>query len=558
MASGGWNWAEVWTRVRKSGKQYLVYVIGYNWLVAITLVPFLLLAVWAFAALKIPPGVTCCVGYFVMEVAAFWMERNWSGVGVISFFRFSLPLFLLYALVACTLCLKDAFGCLLFFALFLGVREALFQFFTFYAQEENMKERLAASFMGGCAYGSVLSILVSYAYFLMNLVFLREDEMTTTTFQVLYIFVLPLVRLLTRLFITQSLSSAIVGPHPFDVLGYGARDLALRGNGGAPHMQLDTLVMYGDFLFCLMIFVEMPFIFAFLLIAPTGTFALAVLSSAATEILYIYVLDTLQLRRQKLAGAGRADSGKGPPAETWAPTYSMHRQTSMVAAGMSGSMLCTPTETTPLRTGPAAGAPPQQQQAPAVPELGSSPDGAAPEGEGGGGGSSFGRRLSALATQGLAGLQGHDPEEMSPRVSVLLHEYDNMWIKNATTGVKRANVFLYQERKTTFLTNLLVSTICVAFACAVIPLLRMHVFPHYELLGRVGFFLAVRLLTDFISCWVLERVMSDAGEGMISPRSKGILWKDRHDALPCYAFRDWLFKALVSLCPLFAVIAAVE
>lgn len=539
-----WNWADAWTSARKSGKQYLVYVIGYNWLVAITLLPFLFLALWLFAVADVPAGVTCSVGYFFIEVAAFWMERNWSGVGFVSFWQLAIPLFLVYVLVACTLCLADVLGCLLFFALCLGVREALFQFYTFYADEESLRERLAASFMGGCAYGSVLSVMVSYAYFLTNLAFLGEAAMNITTFQVLYIFVLPLVRLLVRLFVTQALSSAIVGPHPFDVLGYGARNLALRGGGGAPHMQLDTLVMYGDFLFTLMMFVEIPFTFAFLLIAGAGTFALGVLSSAGTEILYIYVLDTLQLRRQKLAGAGRADQGKGPPAETWAPTYSMHRQVSMVAAGMSGAMLCSPTETTPLRTGPVtkAGEEPLEVEA---------EEPAAAEG-------SLQQKLSALATQGLQGLQGHDPNMMSPRVSVLLHEYDNMWIKNATTGMARANVFLYQERKITFLTNLLCSAIAAAFACAVIPLLKMHTFPAYELLGRFAYFLTVRVLTDFASCWVLEGVITDGADAMISAESRGILWKDRHDALPCNAFRDWLFKALVALCPLFGVIAAVE
>merc|ERR1719265_2569640 len=134
------------------------YVVGYNWLVAITFVPWYLLLVGGAMLLRLesmknsivhPVAIACCVGYLLLEITFWWMERCWSGIAAWTFWRLSAVFLMLYATLCCTLLHNDALACLMLFTVCLGLRETLFQYFHYYHDGLGLKERITAAFMGG-------------------------------------------------------------------------------------------------------------------------------------------------------------------------------------------------------------------------------------------------------------------------------------------------------------------------------------------------------------------------------------------------------------------------
>merc|ERR1719504_102777 len=67
----------------------------------------------------------------------------------------------------------------------------------------------------------------------------------------------------------------------------------------AEQPKLDALIMYGDVLFLLTLFMEVPFAFAFLLVPRTITFCLALAFNVVVDVLFVQALDVVQRRDPK-------------------------------------------------------------------------------------------------------------------------------------------------------------------------------------------------------------------------------------------------------------------
>lgn len=533
-----------------SSWRHFRYVVGYNWLVTITFVPWYFLLVggaWLLRhefmekSIVHPVAIACCVGYLLLETTFWWMERCWSGVAAWTFWRLGAVSLVLYATLACTLLHNDALACLMLFTVCLGLRETLYQYLYYYHDEMDLKERLTAAFMGGFTFCLIICALISSVYLLTRLAYENDAVLSVATSDLLYVLILPALRLLARLILTQFISSSIVGPHHFDVQ-LGPDDTVKPGKFKP---QLDALVVYADFIFALYCALEAPFAIVLLLIPQLLPFILAVCVNAMLDVLFISVLDTLQQRRL------RPTQGFAPgteEADQWAPSYVDRRRPSMVAVAMSGSY--TASEATPI-----APSGTQRTEAYTIHTPGPDPDPEKDEGEAPSSG--WRDRVCSMCTFSAKSDARENPAQstlMSPRVSHLLDEYDSMVVQNResyqTSWKYRSSptLYLYQERKVTFTTHLLGSFLACIFSVIAVAFLRIGVFPAHELVLRIILVIVLRIITDFGSCWAFEYICKE-----IRPHRRAVLWECR---LELATFHGWFLRLLFAMCPVIPILVA--
>lgn len=524
------------------------YVVGYNWLVAVTFVPWYFLLVggaWLLRheamekSIVHPVAIACCVGYLLLETTFWWMERCWSGVAAWTFWRLGAVSLVLYATLCCTLLRNDALACLMLFTVCLGLRETLYQYLHYYHDGMGLKERVTAAFMGGFTFCLIVCSLISSVYLLTRLAYKNDAVLSIAASELLYVLVLPVLRFLARLILTQFISSSIVGPHHFDVQ-LGADDTVKPGKFKP---QLDALVVYADFIFALYCALETPFAVALLLVPQVLPFCLAVCVNALLDMLFISVLDTLQQRRL------RPIQGFAPgteEADQWAPSYLDRRRPSMVAVAMSGSF-APGSEATPF----APRAPPPTQEADTTQDPEENGDGKEAS-------SDWRSRMCSMCPSWGRSDAREDPvppnNMMSPRVSHLLDEYDSMVVQNResyqTSWKYRSSptLYLYQERKITFTTHLLGALLACIFSVIAVAFLRIGVFPANELVWRIILVIAMRVVTDFGSCWAFEYICKE-----IRPHRRAVLWECRQELATLHG---WFLRLLFALCPLVPIILA--
>jgi len=238
-------------------RHHIWFIIGYNWLVAVTIAPLAFAAAFLLAVVlpesvrnpwRPPPvAVLCVAGYIFFEVTSFCLERNWSHVSIWRFWRLGVPFAVLQAVLCLRFARHDALGCLLFTALCLGTREFLFQLQAFFPAEGKChlrssctKETLTMAFLGGSAYGMAVALLCGLSGALVHAVVGDGRKVLSPVYiDVLIALALPLGRNLCRMALNQSLANAT-----------SAGTLL----AGSEQPKLDALIMYGDILFLLTMF----------------------------------------------------------------------------------------------------------------------------------------------------------------------------------------------------------------------------------------------------------------------------------------------------------------
>lgn len=545
-------------------RRYTVFVVGYNWLVAISMLPFALLTVWLNAlaresSLQAPVSFVFCAAYLIYEATAFCMERNWSRVSAWRFWRVSAPLLAAHTICCLLAAWDDALGCIIFTALCLGGREIAFELLeaSTEAVGYGAKERVIAAVLGGSTYGLIVSGCAGGAYVTVRVARIGAEGLVSPTFEILFALALPVLRSVVRLIVTQSLGDAVLiprGPLPADT-----KDTL------PPQPQLDTLVMYSDFAFALTVFLEVPLAFAFLYIPDPLIFWLAAITNAVLDVLFVCVLDTLQSRRLQLSALGHAPPVEAPDErglERWHPGFCQVRPATIIAAAASGAVeRRVPNEGSRLAA---------QQLASGQPAGAREATDAEESGDGANRGRTAALRealgsardgcCSAIEACNAACLR-YLPERsskeeqppMSPRVSQLLDEYDTMLIKSRECQPRFGcdpgpTIYLYQERKIPFLAHLCGNTLAVVFAALCVAVVGLHGFDSGGLVMRISALLVLRVMADMAACWVLEVLCTAI------PRERAdLLWGSRQELSTLHG---WFFRMLASLCPLFAVVAA--
>jgi len=511
---------------------------GLIWLTAAALVPLAVLVAWilGFAESGLPVSVLICAGYLVFEATSFSLEWSWSYVGLWHFWRIAAPLTAVQALLCMKLANRDALGGLLLSSLCLGLREALFELQSTYstANAGLWRERLTASLLGGGSHAAVLALVLAVASGIPRAVagFARQVSRQDSLVAELacLALALPIARCLARAAATSRLAG-----------------LTVASSGQSPTCSaataaFDTLVLRSDILFALTVFVEGPFLFAFLLIPRMATFCVAVVFNALLDVTFYYVMNR---RWRRVVGGAEGGAGGG----TWSPTYWFHRPDSALIALSGGGALVVrepppPSETTRL----APQGRPGLRAAAADPEK--------------------------AGSHALAGCGSGGGLAMSPRVTVLLDEYDAAAIRAGRAahkvGIGGLSVYLWQEHKLALSTQLLgtgsVALSVVLCAPAVgmpyLPLLHgeggasvghagagaagvgagEHDGGGWEYAARAALLLVLRSAADFVAWrWAAAE---EAERGLAG------LLQSRHELA---SFQGWLYRALVGACPLFPV-----
>lgn len=510
-------------------RRYACTVVGYNWLVAFTVLPLALLVVAPLSAARrgsasrppVPVGALFSAGFVLFEATAFCAERSWSRVACWRFWMLAAPVCAMQALLCMTFSRNDALGCLLLSATCLGLREALFEALHAGASMVGYeaKERATAALMGGFAYSVSLTLLCAATVALVRVAqrgVVARGALTVST--IFLAGVLPLARTLARMILAQA-------------AGGSSPDLLPDLSGGRGS-SLDTLVLHSDLVFALAMFLEVPYMFILLAAPMKGMFWTAAVTGAALDVFFAYTLDALQRRRLHFPA-------KQAEAEHWSPSFCPERPVGLVAA-LLGGLPPAPLEpeTEPLLPRAQGRGPP----------LGAGPTGAAPEG-----GATPPADGAAVAGEPVVerALSSKGGGPMSPRVSLLLDEYDEALVEcrlrtpaaQATRGGQA--VYLLQDRKITFMTHLLVNTVALALAVLFVPALTLHRLQGRELATRAAGAVALRICSDTAACWTLEHTSST-----VQYDSHSALWESRHELVTLHG---WCFRALASVCPLFVV-----
>lgn len=541
--------------VEKSGsdlqqalRPHLQYVVGYNWVVSVSIAPLAFAAAFILSVVlpesfrnpwRPPPVAVLCVsGYIFFEVTSFCLERNWSQVSIWRFFRLAVPLGITQALLCLHLARHDVLGCLLFTSLCLGTREFLFQLFS--GRHNTSKESLTAAFMGGSTYGMTVALLCGLGGALVHAVVGDGRKVLSTMYvDVLIALALPLGRNCCRSALNQFLSAA-TSANPM--------------LSASKQPKLDALVMYGDILFLLTIFMEVPFAFVFLLVPRTTTFIIAVAINVLMDVVFVQALDVFQRRDSMLRDAKSTGDTK-QELDAWSPTYCIERPESIFATLSSGVMGVEVSERTPLR-------PEQNEHDSCI--LGCLPVSV-----------QLAIRENAVTQQirmaWLSATARPDDEadgaaaSMSPRVSLLLDEHNagviGCWAgRNEPSQGSGYGVFLRQERRIALTTHFLASTLALVTVTVALPVAKWAGDHHRtEFLGlrhisatelaiRAVAVLILRVAADILALQLLEQA-AIGNRGGEAPS----LWENRHELS---TFHGWLFRALAATCPLFAVIAA--
>lgn len=536
----------VWARASR----FLWYVIGYNWLASAAVLPLALLVIWTLAEARFryaPISHLAVMAYLFVELTAFTVESNWSRIGIGRFWGLAAPFCVLQALLCMTVAAYDPLGCLLLSALCLGTRECMFQ--LLYADVSvlgyDAGERFTTALLGGFVYCSVVALLCGTSASLVRTTRNHSYTMSPLMLDIVFGLILPLARGLTRMLLTQSMS---VGSLLVGLAGNQPGADLLGGPQGPP---VDAFLLSSDVAFALTIFLELLCVFLLLLIPPVPTFCVAVAANALFDVLYVFLMEGLQQRRARLVLGRQAGVEAG--AACWSPAFCLTRPNSFVATLLSGSMSSqSPGRGEAERLRPnSASSGGDTMAAPTLGPRKSSRD------EG------FMNRLIPLLSDGRScGPRGgmdlatsssdrqESGDKMSPRVSVLLDEYDACIIENKLGQIGGSTgqaVYLFQDRKMTFLTHLFGNTLAVVLAVVCIPILQLREFHAREWMWRTILIVGLRFLSDVLACWFLELHHTDAnGEGNES------MWMHRHEMATVHS---WMARACTSILPLFAVVA---
>jgi len=384
---------------------------------------------------------------------------------------------------------------------------------------------------------------------------------------------LPFARNMARMVLNQTLAAATsAGP-------------ALAA---AEQPKLDALVMYGDVLFLLTLFMEVPFAFVFILVPTTTTFCLACALNLVVDVIFVQSLDVVQRRDPtvvaRASGLERSAAPKAAQADgslelgVWSPSYCHDRPESIWSTLSNGALASELSETSSLR-----GQDQGEDLAPNTPGDGRSclpvwldlccwkctwrmslfwgwikstcPTRC--------------RDICCPLSRTEKEDEGEEPSSikadspMSPRVSLLLDEHNTGVISCYTgrTELSRGSghgVFLRQERKIALSTHFLGSTLAIIIVTIAIPVakygsdnyktefLGLRHISAAELAIRAVVVLVLRVVADLVALRMLDAAMLQGGEAPT-------LWESRHELS---TFHGWFFRALAATCPLFAVIAA--
>jgi len=568
-------------------RHHLWWVVGYNWLVAVTIAPIAFGAAFLLSVVlpesvrnpwRPPPvAVLCVAGYIFFEITSFCLERNWSHVSIWRFWRLAVPFAVLQFFLCLRLTRHDALGCLLFVSLCLGCREFFFQFQAFSPRSTRdgcTREKMTSAFMGGSAYGMMVALLCGTAGAMVHAVVGDGRKVHSAIYiDVLIAVALPFARNMARMVLNQTLAAATsAGP-------------ALAA---AEQPKLDALVMYGDVLFLLTLFMEVPFAFVFILVPTTTTFCLACALNLVVDVIFVQSLDVVQRRDPtvvaRASGLERSAAPKAAQADgslelgVWSPTYCIERPESIFSTLASGVLVSEPSESTSLRRDKVEDEDPSEGSArsccPVYIELLFWKIGWMMR-------MAWDRCKSCCPTRCrdmCCPLSRSDEESeakeeepakkdspMSPRVSLLLDEHNTGVISCYTgrTELSRGSghgVFLRQERKIALTTHFLGSTLALVIVTVALPIskyagdnyrtefLGLRHISAVELAIRAVAVLVMRVVADLVALRMLE-LSADGPRGGEAPT----LWESRHELS---TFHGWLFRALAATCPLFAVIAA--
>mmetsp|Transcript_73794 Transcript_73794/g.142712 ORF Transcript_73794/g.142712 Transcript_73794/m.142712 type:complete len:598 (-) Transcript_73794:76-1869(-) len=522
----------------------LWYVVGYNWLVAATVLPIASVMVWPLASTRLPVSVLFCIAYTFLEVTAFCAERNWSRVGFLCFWKFAAPCCIVQTLLCSYRAYNEPLGCLFISALCVGMRETLFE--LFHAGKSvggyDARERATSALIGGFAYSALLVFAFGMAFALLRVTQARTPIMSTHLVHVLYLLVFPITRALSRMFLTKMTSGLALGaidePAPRAAAAAAPAEAeAAEPVSSAPSATgppLDVLVLNSDMAFVLTMFLEVPFACLLLLVPWTLTFFTVAIANAIFDVAFCCVLDVLQTRQLGMLLRIRAkDDAKF---EQWCPTYINERPTSIISTLMNGGGSPCPHHGEAERLWPQTQRKQQTGTGTPVTTYRSSPC------------------HEQLPTSRPMPGESSEFSPMSPRVSLLLDEYDDALIE-CRAGWARSeddcsglDVYLFQDRKLTFMNHLLGNTLALALAATCVPLFRLRFFSTGDLMLRIAVLVILRICADLAACvllgWVTKEVRQD---GCLS------IWERRHELA---TFHGWLFRVLVGICPLFALIVA--
>lgn len=577
--------------LRQALRHHLWYVVGYNWLVAVTIAPLAFAAAYLLCVVipeavrnpwRPPPVAVLCVsGYIFFEVTSFCLERNWSHVSIWRFWRLALPLGALQAFLCLRLARHDALGCLLFMSLCLGCREFLFQLQACYPTANKYpsdgctKEKLTSAFLGGSAYGMAVALFCGMAGALVHAVVGDGRKVYSALYiDVLIALALPLGRNMSRMALNQYLANAT-----------SAAPLL----AAAEQPKLDALIMYSDVLFLLTLLMEVPFAFVFLLVPRTITFCLALALNVVVDVIFVQALDVVQRRDSMLVarrpGLDRNATPRSPLQSqkddtghelgVWSPTYCIERPESIFATLSRGAFALEPSESTSLRQQPADESEDAGRSCSSCPwlELLCWTTGARLTAAWNWCKSACPKRCQdaccplSRSEEDPEGEDATPPKAaaMSPRVSLLLDEHNTGVIScwAGRTEVSKGSghgVFLQQERKIAFTTHFLGSTLAVVIVTVALPIAK-HASDNYstEFLGlrhisaaelaiRAVAVLLLRVFADLVALRLLD-LSAIGSQGGEAPT----LWQSRQELS---TFHAWFFRALAATCPLFAVIAA--
>jgi len=539
----------------------LWYVVAYNWLVAATVLPIALVVVWPLSGTRLPVSVFFCIAYLFLEVMAFCAERNWSRVTVSYFWMIAAPGCLIQTLCCLFRAYNEPLGCLLVSALCLGVRETIFEFVCAGRSVGgyDTKERATSALVGGFAYSALLVFAFSAAFAMLRITQAKTHIMSTHFVYLLYLLFFPVVRALSRMLLIKLTSGLALGAiSDPDKNGAAAAAAATEieaeaepvPNGtSAAGPPLDVLVLNSDMAFVLTMFLEVPFACLLLLVPWTLTFLTVAVANALLDMAFCCVLDVLQ--KQQLGMLFRI-CGKDVKIEQWSPAYINERPTSIMATLLNGM----------VSPGPDRGEKARLQ--PPSPIHSTSPYGGAltpPTCRSRtGSGTPVGTYRSSAAYEQLPpawqepGSAGSGSSPMSPRVSLLLDEYDDAFIE-CRAGWARSEedcsclgVYLFQDRKLTFMNHLLGNTLALALAAACVPLFRLRFLSMGALTLRIVVLVLLRICTDLAACVLLRWVTKD----VLQDKCLSI-WERRHELA---TFHGWLFRVLAGISPLFALILA--
>lgn len=421
----------------------------------------------------------------------FFLERSWSRVGI-HFWCISFPFVICNLLLSLTLAYDNSFGCLLFAALCLGIRETAFELCVM--GKLDAMERLMIGFMNGFLFSILMALSFAASYALIH-VMLYQILMPPLVFQCLFALCLPLARGLLQMLVAHFLSSAAI---------------LLRDVEDFSHVpQFDSLVIYADVAFVMWMMLQVPCAFFILVVPNVVTFGVAASSNVVIDIFFVHALDALQKQRRKPCISTEENT----------PKFCMERPVSVVATLMGG------------RLGDGRLSEETHLNLNLLDQLGTT-------------------ARQACTCCRMKNQTTSEPAEMSPRVSLLHDEFDHMAIRceHQIQNGLGWTVFLYQERKLTFATHLVTNTVAVALACVSVPLLWPHGVQWGAFGVRVFALIALRLVADYACCLVLHN-----GSAELLSKERWALWEGRLDlATPA----SWMCRVVAASCPLLPVIAA--